>query len=220
MIAAAALCRQHRERGLRARRGEVAAKKQVVAQAKKKPALSAALAKKAAKKRSTRAGAAVSTPARRRQPPRASRAQGGPSQGRTSQGRGAAAPRPAASARAAGRPAPRAAGGADRVARRRHPCAAGAGPRRAALSRYVSVTAREFSLTLSRPLVGAGGVTVELRNYGEDPHDLVVSTDGSGDRGGALGRDRPRSGRQAKDVALSTGRYKLFCSLGGTSSSA
>ena len=58
----------------------------------------------------------------------------------------------------------------------------------------MSVTAREFTLTLSRPLVGAGEVTIELRNYGEDPHDLVVERSGTevgrwGDLGpGAVGK--------------------------------
>jgi len=39
----------------------------------------------------------------------------------------------------------------------------------------VSVAAREWTFTLSRPVVAAGSVTVELRNVGEDPHNLVVS---------------------------------------------
>ncbi len=78
------------------------------------------------------------------------------------------------------------------------------------LSRYVSVTAREFTLTLSRPLVGAGEVTIELRNYGEDPHDLVVERSGTevgrwGELGpGAVGK---------KKLSLSPGSYKLFCSI-------
>ncbi len=76
----------------------------------------------------------------------------------------------------------------------------------------MSVTAREFSLTLSRPLVGAGEVTIELRNFGEDPHDLVVERSGAevgtwGELGpGAVG---------AKKLALSSGSYKLFCSIEG-----
>ena len=44
---------------------------------------------------------------------------------------------------------------------------------------FVSVGAKEFSLTLSRPLVGKGSVRVELRNNGEDPHNLVVSPEGT-----------------------------------------
>ena len=58
--------------------------------------------------------------------------------------------------------------------------------------RFVSVAAREFSLTLSRPLVGAGAVTVELRNSGEDPHNLVVSPDGTHSPLATLLRDRSR----------------------------
>ena len=80
------------------------------------------------------------------------------------------------------------------------------------LSRYVSVTAREFSLTLSRPLVGAGQVTIELRNYGEDPHDLVVERSGAEvGRWGELGPGAV----SAKKVTLGPGSYKLFCAIEG-----
>ena len=41
-----------------------------------------------------------------------------------------------------------------------------------------ATAAKEFSLALSRPMVGAGDVRVELRNVGEDPHTLVVSPEG------------------------------------------
>jgi hypothetical protein len=53
------------------------------------------------------------------------------------------------------------------------------GPEEPALPSFVSASAREFSLTLSRPLVGAGNVRIELRNNGEDPHNLVVSPEGT-----------------------------------------
>lgn len=80
------------------------------------------------------------------------------------------------------------------------------------LSRYVSVTAREFTLTLSRPLVGAGQVTIELRNYGEDPHDLVVERSGS--QVGSWG-EIGSGAVSSKTLALSTGTYKLLCSIEG-----
>lgn len=76
------------------------------------------------------------------------------------------------------------------------------------------MTAREFSLTLSRPLVGAGSVTVELRNYGEDPHDLVVSPEGSTAELQRFGELSP-GGVQARPVSLARGRYRLWCSLQG-----
>jgi hypothetical protein len=44
----------------------------------------------------------------------------------------------------------------------------------------VAVTATEWRLALSRPLVGAGLVTIELRNKGADPHDLVAGPEPSG----------------------------------------
>jgi hypothetical protein len=82
------------------------------------------------------------------------------------------------------------------------------------LSRYVSVTAREFYLTLSRPLVGAGVVTIELRNYGEDPHDLAVSPTGSTQQLAAWSELGP-GGVEPKRVTLSAGSYKLFCTIEG-----
>ena len=85
-------------------------------------------------------------------------------------------------------------------------------PPGAPLSRYVSVTAREFTLTLSRPLVGSGQVTIELRNYGEDPHDLVVER--SGAEVGRWGEQGPRS-VSAKGLALTPGSYKLLCTIEG-----
>ena len=114
-----------------------------------------------------------------------------------------------------------------RYAKRRKPSRAPAGPPATApasrpgqpvsappLSRYVSVTAREFYLTLSRPLVGAGVVTIELRNYGEDPHDLAVSPAGSTEQLATWSELEP-GGVQAKKVSLSPGSYKLFCVIEG-----
>lgn len=82
------------------------------------------------------------------------------------------------------------------------------------LSRYVSVTAREFYLSLSRPLVGAGGVTIELRNYGEDPHDLAVSPAGSS-RVLAGWPEIGPGGVEARKLTLPAGSYKLFCAIEG-----
>ncbi len=79
---------------------------------------------------------------------------------------------------------------------------------------YVAVTASEWRLALSRPLVGAGLVTVELRNAGEDPHDLVVAPVG----GGAPAHHFPETDPgiyTAAGMSLAAGRYTLFCSLPG-----
>jgi plastocyanin len=80
------------------------------------------------------------------------------------------------------------------------------------LPTFVSVAAREFSLTLSRPLVGAGDVRVELRNLGEDPHNLVVSPDGTSTPLSVFSELDPGE-YERRTVDLSPGRYKLWCSL-------
>jgi hypothetical protein len=88
----------------------------------------------------------------------------------------------------------------------------GPAPETPALPRFVSVAAREFSLTLSRPLVGAGAVTVELRNSGEDPHNLVVSPEGTHAPLASFSELDPGT-YERRAVTLSPGRYQLWCSL-------
>ena len=79
---------------------------------------------------------------------------------------------------------------------------------------YVAVTATEWRLALSRPLVGAGLVTVELRNKGEDPHDLVVAPEGGGPPVHHFPETEPNT-FPAAGMQLAAGRYTLFCSLPG-----
>jgi hypothetical protein len=82
------------------------------------------------------------------------------------------------------------------------------------LPTFVSAAAREFSLTLSRPLVGAGNVRIELRNSGEDPHNLVVSPEGTHTPLASFSILDP--GRyERRTVELAPGRYQLWCSLEG-----
>jgi plastocyanin len=81
------------------------------------------------------------------------------------------------------------------------------------LGRFVSVSAREFSFTLSRPIVGAGSVTVELRNVGEDPHNLVISPDDDSHTPLASWTDTDPGTTLRKSVTLAAGRYQLWCSL-------
>jgi hypothetical protein len=88
-------------------------------------------------------------------------------------------------------------------------------PAPAPLPRFVSVSAREWSLTLSRPLVGAGSVTVELRNVGEDPHNLVVSPDDGSHTPLDTWAETDPGGVVRRSVSLPAGRYLLFCSLEG-----
>jgi hypothetical protein len=84
----------------------------------------------------------------------------------------------------------------------------------APLGRYLGVTAREFSLVLSRPLLGAGTQTVELDNRGEDPHDLVIRPEGSATA--LYDFEEVGSGVvQTWPVALGPGRYELVCSIAG-----
>jgi hypothetical protein len=85
-------------------------------------------------------------------------------------------------------------------------------PSTPALPTFVSVAAREFSLTLSRPLVGAGDVRIELRNSGEDPHNLVVSPEGTHTPLASFSTLDPGA-YERRSVQLSPGRYRLWCSL-------
>jgi plastocyanin len=78
----------------------------------------------------------------------------------------------------------------------------------------IGVVAREFSLTLSRTTVSAGSASVQLQNFGEDPHDLrVARVDGTGSA-----TDLPSTGpgsRQSQTLTLTPGAYKLYCTLPG-----
>jgi plastocyanin len=55
-------------------------------------------------------------------------------------------------------------------------------------------------------------VTVELRNVGEDPHDLVLSPDGSHSPLASFG-ETASGGRVTRSLTLPAGRYYLYCSL-------
>jgi hypothetical protein len=87
-------------------------------------------------------------------------------------------------------------------------------PRTPVLPSFVSVSAKEFSLTLSRPLVGKGGVRVELRNTGEDPHNLVLSPEGTHTPLASFSTLDPGT-YERRSVTLAPGRYQLWCSLEG-----
>jgi plastocyanin len=77
----------------------------------------------------------------------------------------------------------------------------------------VSVSAREFALTLSRPSVSAGHVRVQLINRGEDDHDLRVSR-----VGGTRSWQYPVTGAgeaATRTLRLGPGRYRMICALEG-----
>ena len=80
------------------------------------------------------------------------------------------------------------------------------------LGSYLSVRATEYSYALSRPVVAAGRVTFELRNGGEDPHNLVVSPEGSHQVLASFA-DLDPGLVAAQGVDLAQGRYYLWCSL-------
>lgn len=84
-----------------------------------------------------------------------------------------------------------------------------------ALGRFVSVATREFSLTLSRPVVASGAVTVELRNLGEDPHNLLLGPDDGGYSTLADWPETAPGDYLRQSVTLPVGRYRLWCSLPG-----
>ncbi len=85
----------------------------------------------------------------------------------------------------------------------------------ATTQRNVSVTAKEFSLLLSRPVVDHGRVGIQLRNAGEDPHNLQIAREDS-PLGVLLGfptLSPDENDRRFEDLA--PGRYVLWCSLEG-----
>jgi plastocyanin len=86
-----------------------------------------------------------------------------------------------------------------------------AGARRSAPATSVGVGAREFRLAAYRSSVPHGVVRLNLANYGEDGHDLVVETSG----GRRLGRTGEiKSGRNATlQLRLAPGTYRLVCDI-------
>ena len=78
----------------------------------------------------------------------------------------------------------------------------------------VGVGEREWRISLYRSKVPAGRVKFNVRNFGEDGHDLAVRT-ASGRVLGALAELKPgRSGTLTVRLRK-PGRYRLFCSLEG-----
>ena len=88
---------------------------------------------------------------------------------------------------------------------------AGAGTERLS---FVQVVEKEFTLTLSRPSVRAGSVSLELVNFGMDTHDLVVKSVEGGLEAVRFKQLDPR-GRTERTLRLTPGRYSLWCSLAG-----
>lgn len=81
--------------------------------------------------------------------------------------------------------------------------------------RAMSVAAYEFSLVTSRALLASGSQTIELRNRGEDPHNLVISPDDESHTPLVTWDEQEPGTFVVKDTGLSPGRYLLWCSLEG-----
>jgi hypothetical protein len=75
----------------------------------------------------------------------------------------------------------------------------------------VQVTALEFEYRLSRLSLRQGPVLIELVNYGEDEHDLVLRRVG-GTKTWKLRKLLPGS-RATLSVRLRPGRYRLWCAV-------
>lgn len=75
----------------------------------------------------------------------------------------------------------------------------------------LQVVAREFRYTLSRPVVPAGKVYVELDNFGEDAHDLMLQRK---EGGPVIAFPETQSGQHTlKLVTLKAGHYRLWCGV-------
>ena len=76
------------------------------------------------------------------------------------------------------------------------------------------MSAKEFSLTLSRPSVSAGTTVVELVNAGQDEHNLHIRPAAGGPDVGAFPTVLP-SHHLDQEFNLAPGTYTLYCSIPG-----
>ena len=76
----------------------------------------------------------------------------------------------------------------------------------------VQVSAKEFWYALSRRAVAPGPAIVELVNFGEDPHDLVIRRIAPTARTFRFPRVDPGA-RDDLSFRLGAGRYRLWCSV-------
>ena len=76
------------------------------------------------------------------------------------------------------------------------------------------VTAREFSLNLSRLKLDPGPAIIQLYDFGEDPHDLAVQRVGGG-RVFQIPEVLPGETGSLQMRLKRRSRYRLWCSLPG-----
>jgi plastocyanin len=74
----------------------------------------------------------------------------------------------------------------------------------------VGIGEREFSIAVYRPRVRAGALKLNVRNLGEDAHDLVVRR--AGRRVAALTSVKAGAAATLR-LTLPPGRYALVCSI-------
>jgi plastocyanin len=75
----------------------------------------------------------------------------------------------------------------------------------------VQVVAQEFLFTLSRPTIKAGDAIVELRNGGEDAHDMLLKRVG-GTKTYAWPTVEPGDVVD-RELKLAPGRYTIWCGV-------
>ena len=75
----------------------------------------------------------------------------------------------------------------------------------------VQAVANEFRFSLSRSRVPAGRVTIELANFGEDPHNFKLKRVG-GTHVYTIRKTLPGA-RTTKTLRLRHGRFKYWCSI-------
>lgn len=77
---------------------------------------------------------------------------------------------------------------------------------------HLQVSAREFSLTLSRPSTTAGRLILELVNAGQDEHNLHIRPAAGGPDVGAVGIVLPGHHSDV-EFQLKPGTYTLYCAI-------
>jgi plastocyanin len=76
----------------------------------------------------------------------------------------------------------------------------------------LGVTEDEYHTILSRSTVCPGPILIQLRNTGEDPHNLAILNLGTGDTV-ATWADAGPGDVVSKRLTLPAGTYRLFCTL-------
>jgi len=76
----------------------------------------------------------------------------------------------------------------------------------------VQVSAKEFSLTLSRPSTETGSIVVELVNAGQDEHNLHIRPAAGGPDVGAMPIVLPNH-HLDQEFNLPAGTYTLYCGI-------